>query len=503
MRFLKEVKGIDTRGLRQKLAKRKIVGIIHLFNILVVSALFSFYCLTEFTRWLNVHGRDLYNTRHVKQFNWKITGGENGVLVNGVFPGPEVHVNKGEFVIVNVENLYEEPVAVHFHGVANHMDRSIGCGIAPNASSSYFFRANDLGSHWYHAVSPFQKRHGLYGAFIVHDTNGGENHHSHDSGDRVVLLQDTFLQPIDKKDFLINGIGKFECSLTDNKRCQRYPEILLNVGHRNRLRIINTSTSTTYNISVDEHLMEVVETDGTIIESVKVHYLTIGPGQRYSIIIEAEERQTPVFLRAEAITEGITTHTTVKALLYFQPPWDIFNFKESMDRFRKLGTNSIPWTSRMHPSDVINFDDTLITPKISLSPPVHPADKKITFRLDQNDALETSATTIPNTAANIIHTRSGATVELVIVNYSDIPQHFHLHGQKFWLVETESNNNLTVYRDTITVQASGYSIIKWQAFNSGFWAFDHETTLTTVLIFAQGRNRLLELISPSQFPRLK
>lgn len=497
MRTLK-VRGMDTKGPRQNLSKRKIVRIIHGFNILVVSLLFSFYCFTEFSRWLDVYGRDLYNHRHMKQFSWKVTGDEVGILVNGGFPGPEVHVNKGEFVVVKVENLYEEPIAIHFHGVSNHVDGLLGCSIAPNTSYSYFFQANDLGSHWYHAVSPFQKFRGLYGAFIVHDTNGGENYHGHDSGDRVILLQDSLHRSDDKKDFLINGLGKYECSLTDRTKCQKYPEILLNAGYRNRLRVINTSKSTTYTFSVDEHLMEVVEADGAVISSVMVHCLSIGPGQRYSVVIEAAEQQTPVFLRAEATTDG--TNPTLKALLYFQPPWDVFAFKESMDRFRKSGTDSIPWTSRMHPYDIINFADTLISLKNAPASPIPPADKQITFRFGQNDVvLETGQMSVSNIVSNVHYIPSGSIVELVIVNDSDTPQHFHLHGQKFWLVETERNDNLLVYRDTITVQGSGYSVIKWQAENSGPWVFDHESTLTPVLIFAQGINRLPQLGSQNHF----
>jgi hypothetical protein len=168
-RFVNEAKGIDTRPLKQKLTEKKVVSITHRFNILIVSVLLACYLLSQLARYLEAFGRSGHKQM---KFDLKITGDEDGVLINGVFNGPEIHVNKGQVVVVNVENLYKEPVAVHFHGLTNMIEEPSNCDIAPNTTFSYVFQPNDPGSHWYHAVSQLQKNRGLYGALIVHDPEG-------------------------------------------------------------------------------------------------------------------------------------------------------------------------------------------------------------------------------------------------------------------------------------------------------------------------------------------
>ncbi|AIM11180.1 multicopper oxidase family protein [Bacillus anthracis] len=107
----------------------------------------------------------------------------NGVIVpvwtfNGSSPGPEIRVKKGEKVKVTLKNELSAPVSIHWHGypVPNDMDGIPGVtqdAVEPGKSFTYEFEANVLGTYWYHSHqdSVNQLDRGLYGTFVVEDTN--------------------------------------------------------------------------------------------------------------------------------------------------------------------------------------------------------------------------------------------------------------------------------------------------------------------------------------------
>jgi len=75
---------------------------------------------------------------------------------NGMSPGPEIRVRKGERVRVRLTNNLDEPTSVHWHGIRidNAMDGVSGltqAPVPPGESFDYDFVVPDSGTFWYHA----------------------------------------------------------------------------------------------------------------------------------------------------------------------------------------------------------------------------------------------------------------------------------------------------------------------------------------------------------------
>ena len=94
------------------------------------------------------------------------------VLVNGVLPGPLLRWREGDTVALRVHNRMHETTSIHWHGILlpANMDGVPGlsfAGIPPGGSYLYRFPVRQNGTYWYHAHSGFQEQLGLYGPLII------------------------------------------------------------------------------------------------------------------------------------------------------------------------------------------------------------------------------------------------------------------------------------------------------------------------------------------------
>jgi CopA family copper-resistance protein len=113
-------------------------------------------------------------------------------VVNGVLPGPVLRWREGDVVTLRVSNRLAVPSSIHWHGmiVPADMDGVPGLsfhGIGPGTSYQYRFRVNQSGTYWYHSHSRFQEQTGLYGAIVI-TPRAGERHRT--ERDYTVLLSD-------------------------------------------------------------------------------------------------------------------------------------------------------------------------------------------------------------------------------------------------------------------------------------------------------------------------
>jgi FtsP/CotA-like multicopper oxidase with cupredoxin domain len=93
---------------------------------------------------------------------------------NGTYPGPEIRVKEGEWVLVKFTNTTSELHTIHWHGVMveNEMDGVPGgtqWGVGPNQTFKYLFRAQPAGTHFYHChnMTNLHVQAGMFGAFII------------------------------------------------------------------------------------------------------------------------------------------------------------------------------------------------------------------------------------------------------------------------------------------------------------------------------------------------
>jgi nitrite reductase (NO-forming) len=87
----------------------------------------------------------------------------------GTVPGPVIHVRQGQLVKVTLRNTSPMPHSVDFHA-ARIAPNVAFSDIAPGASKTFSFRANDPGVYMYHCGTAPAFMHianGMYGAIVV------------------------------------------------------------------------------------------------------------------------------------------------------------------------------------------------------------------------------------------------------------------------------------------------------------------------------------------------
>ena len=121
--------------------------------------------------WTTLSGTD-FDLR-IGEAPTNITGRERtAVTVNGSLPAPTLRWREGDTVTVRVANTLDEVASIHWHGILlpANMDGVPGLsfhGIHPGETYTYRFRVRQAGTYWYHSHSGFQEQRGLYGALVI------------------------------------------------------------------------------------------------------------------------------------------------------------------------------------------------------------------------------------------------------------------------------------------------------------------------------------------------
>ncbi|NNU17052.1 copper resistance system multicopper oxidase [Parvularcula sp. ZS-1/3] len=261
------------------------------------------------------------------------------VTVNGTLPAPLVRLQEGEDVLLRVENKLDEWSSIHWHGllVPFEMDGVPGVsfpGIAPRSTFEYRFPLKQAGTYWYHSHSAFQEQLGLYGPLVI-DPAGPEAA-PYDREFVIVLSDWTFQDPhrifaeLKKMGDSLNyqkrtagdliadaredGLG----SALENRamwgRMRMMPTDIADVngaqytylvnghgpsddwtgifepGESVRLRIINASAMSIFNVRIPGLPMTVVNVHGLDVRPVTFDEFQIGTAETYDVIVEPQDR---------------------------------------------------------------------------------------------------------------------------------------------------------------------------------------------------------------------
>ncbi|WP_411342322.1 copper resistance system multicopper oxidase [Sphingopyxis sp. J-6] len=254
----------------------------------------------------------------------------HAIGINGTIPGPLVRLKEGTDARIHVTNaLPDEDSSIHWHGLILpfHMDGVPGIsfpGIAPGATFTYEFPVKQSGTYWYHSHSGLQEQMGHYGPLVIDPAGtdpvaydrehvivlsdhsplhphvlfkklkqmGGYFNHQKQTLAGLLAGKDQPLKdriawgamrmdPTDISDvtgaaytYLVNGLGP-----DDNWTG------LFRPGERVRLRIINASAMTTFNVRIPGLKMDVVQADGLNVRPVKVGEFQIAVAETYDVVV--------------------------------------------------------------------------------------------------------------------------------------------------------------------------------------------------------------------------
>lgn len=259
------------------------------------------------------------------------------IVVNGASPGPTLHFKEGEDVTINVTNHLSEPTSIHWHGfiIPPVMDGVPGLngfpGIMPGKTFTYRFKIRQSGTYWYHSHFNAQEQAGLFGSIVI-DPKGKEPAHA--DRDYVVVLSDfteenannilrnlkmqsdyynyarrtigSYVREIDQKglpaawqDAKMWGQMRMNSSdLTDvsgytflinGKSPAQNWTGLFKKGERVRLRFINASAMSTFDLRIPGLKMSVIAADGQNVEPVTVDELRFSAAETYDVIVEPKD----------------------------------------------------------------------------------------------------------------------------------------------------------------------------------------------------------------------
>ena len=241
---------------------------------------------------------------------------------------------------INVINRLKEETSIHWHGIMvpfrmDGVPMVNFAGIKPGETFTYRFKVRQSGTYWYHSHSGGQEQEGMYAPIVIEPAKGERykvardyvvmlsDHHPMSPGailrklkqepgyfndrkrtlpglmrdlsaartteERQAIISDRLMwgemrmDPTDLADvtgytFLVNGRGP-----TDNWTG------LFKPGEKVRLRFINGSAMTIFDVRIPGLSLKVVQADGNDVQPVEVDEFRIGVGETYDVIVEPRE----------------------------------------------------------------------------------------------------------------------------------------------------------------------------------------------------------------------
>ena len=255
---------------------------------------------------------------------------------NGATPGPTLRFKEGEDVTINVTNNLDVTTSIHWHGLIlpytqDGVPNISYAGIKPGETFTYNFPIVQSGTYWFHSHSGFQEPDGAYGSIVI-ESKGREpfkydrdyviqltDAHPH-SGDRIMrnlkMMPDYYNRQQETlidffKDSKKNGLsetmddrkawGSMRMMKTDIEDVQGFIPLingktasdnwtgLFKKGEKIRLRFINSSAMTYFDIKIPGLKMTVVAADGNNVQPVRVDEFRIAVSETYDVIVKPEE----------------------------------------------------------------------------------------------------------------------------------------------------------------------------------------------------------------------
>jgi CopA family copper-resistance protein len=292
----------------------------------------------------------------------------NAVAINGGVPGPLLRWRQGDTVTLRVANRLGVDTSIHWHGILlpSNMDGVPGLsfhGIRPGETFAYKFTLKQAGTYWYHAHSSLQEAKGVYAAIVIEPDRPDPvaadrdyvlllsdwsdedphaivrklkiqpdyyNRYKRTVGDSVRDarrdgLGDTVddrgmwgrmrMSPTDLADvngltytFLVNGA-------TPNDNWTG----LFKRGERVRLRFINGSAMTYFDVRIPGLAMTVVAADGQPVHPVSIDEFRIAVAETLDVVVTPMEDQ-PYTVFAQAMDRSGYARATLAPRIGLEAP---------------------------------------------------------------------------------------------------------------------------------------------------------------------------------------
>ncbi|XP_047952144.1 laccase-14-like [Salvia hispanica] len=443
------------------------------------------------------------------------------LTVNRQFPGPTIYARRGDVVLVDIINLSDQNITIHWHGVkmprypwSDGTNIVTMCPITPgNKFRQRMILSDEEGTIFWHAHSDWS-RATVYGAIVVLPPTTESYPFPKPHAQIPILLGEWWNADIQEvyhnfiaegRDpatcdaFLMNGQpgDLYPCSAQDTFRLKVEP------GKTYLFKLVSAMMNYIMFFKIAGHNVTVVGTDGSYTKPLNTHYIAIAPGQTIDFLVETNQPPSHYYMASRVHTESDHVPATgildnkLRSLADDKHPIDVpINITVNLFFVLSInlwpcGTNSSCLEDDRLQASINNF--SMIMPQTSILEayykgirgvftPDFPDRPERVFNYTQV-SLEKNESH-PHYATAVYMLDYNATVEIVFqgtILGSGIDHPIHLHGYSFYVLGSGLGNfdgardrpNLNLddppFVDTTVVPKNGWTIIRFKASNPGVW----------------------------------
>ncbi|GAA0169789.1 oxidase [Lithospermum erythrorhizon] len=462
-------------------------------------------------------------------FSWNVTYGDiyplgvrqQGILINGQFPGPDIHSVTNDNLIINVFNSLDEPFLISWNGIQQRRNSfedgvyGTTCPIPPGKNFTYILQVKDqIGSFYYFPSLAFHKAAGGFGGIRILSRPRIPVPFDDPAGDYTVLIGDWYKRNHTDLRALLDGGRKLPNpdGILINGRSSNGFSLNVEQGKTYRLRISNVGLQDSLNFRIQGHKMKLVEVEGTHTLETTYSSLDVHVGQSYSVLITADQPPQDYYIVASSrftsqvlTTTGVLRYANSNAQVSGPiPGGPTIQVDWSLNQARSIRTNLTASGPRPNPQGSYHYGMINTTRTIRLSSSAGQVNGKQRYAINSvsfipadtplkiADFFKISGVFTPGSISyqptgggiyldtSVMQVDYRSFVEFVFENPEDIIQSYHLDGYQFfvvgmdggqWTEASRSQYNLRdgVARSTIQVYPKSWSAIYVPLDNVGMW----------------------------------
>ncbi|KAJ8772741.1 hypothetical protein K2173_027918 [Erythroxylum novogranatense] len=488
------------------------------------SRLLEALCVAVLTLFSIVEADDPY-----RFFNWNVTYGDiyplgvrqQGILINGQFPGPDIHCVTNDNLIINVFNSLDEPFLLSWNGIQqrrnSYEDGVFGttCPIPPGHNFTYILQVKDqIGSFYYFPSLAFHKAAGGFGGIRILSRPRIPVPFPDPDGDYTVLIGDWYKSNhTDLRAHLDNGKKlPLPDGILINGRGSNGYSLTVEQGKTYRLRISNVGLESSLNFRIQNHKLKLVEVEGKHTLQTTYSSLDVHVGQSYSVLFTADQPGQDYYIVASSrfttpvlTTTGVLHYSNSAGPVSGPPPGGpTIQVDWSLNQARSIRTNLSASGPRPNPQGSYHYGMINTTRTIVLSSSAGQVSGKQRYAMNsvsfvagdtpfkladyfkiQGVFRENSISDRPYGGgiyldSSVLTLDYRAYVEIVFQNTEDIVQSYHLDGYSFFVVGMDGGQWSSASRDqynlrdgiarcTVQVYPSSWTAIYVPLDNVGMW----------------------------------
>lgn len=393
---------------------------------------------------------------------------------NGTMPGPELRVQQGDFVQVELKNQLKDPVTIHWHGypLLSAMDGVPGVNqdsVKPGETFTYEFSADVAGTYWYHSHQEGAKQvdKGLYGALVVEPKDQPKP-----DRDFTLILDEWMENPMGEMGMGGMDMGgqggnadpvmaeeemmatSYNIYTVNGKSGYLLPPLEVMKGDTVRLRFVNAGYRS-HGIHFAGQAFRVVSTDGQDIygaSEIRNQLLMIAPGERYDVEFRITGEDDFTITSPDGSRYGNQIKIPVRVLdgsgvLHVEPVGEVLPLFD----LTRYGAHS---NGKFSPYQ--KFD---IEYKVELN--TNTDNNQLSYTINGKVFSQ-----LPP-----LKVKTGDIIKLTYENKSKVDHPMHLHGHFFEVLSRDGIplKGAVITKDTLLIHPGERYVVAFTADNTGKW----------------------------------